>query len=367
MNQICRFILRTTAILAPVWLFVGMCFHYYFNVKPMLRGDLERLGKFAIAGGTEYDSLMRRIPVNENLNIRYTLGDTTVRIGRVAAIGDSFSQRGAEGYQNFLAHRIGEPVVNLTMSHCADDQYRPEESAIKLLDAGFFDTLRIRTLIIECVGRNLVTVQSALDCSGKSNPLTGKDMEWWRQTIGFHPETEDKDILGWIDTRNMNQTRDYLFLSLGASKSRVCHATLREPLFAIGGSELFFLQSDLRSPCMNAGNRALVTSKIDSLRKRFARKGIDVLYLVAADKYETYAPYIAENTYPPVRTCENLGEHDGVVNSLFPLRRALERGERDLFLAGDTHWSYKGASVVADEIADKMAVAQQQRENSRKP
>jgi len=332
-----------------------MCFHYYFDVKPMLRGDLERLGKFAIAGGAEYDDRMRQVPAGENLNIRYTLGDTTVRIGRVATIGDSFSQRGAEGYQNFLAHRIGEPVVNLTMSHCADDRYRPEEAAIKLLDAGFFDTLRIRTLIVECVGRSLVTMLSDFDCSGRANPLTDDDTEWWRQTAGFHPEVEDRDIFGWLDTRNMNQTRDYLFLSLGISKSGVCRATLREPLFSVGGSELFFLKNDLRSPCVNPDNRALVTAKIDSLRERFARKGIDVLYLVASDKYETYAPYIADNPYPPVRTCENLGAHDGIVNSLFPLRRALERGERDLFLAGDTHWSCKGASVIADEIADRIA------------
>ena len=127
-----RFLVRTFIGAIPLLLLVLGSLYYYFRIRPELTGDLGQLGK--IAFGTEYDARIGKPLLADRMVRPYEPG---APVGRIVTIGDSFSQQEERGYQNFLAHRLGEPVTNIRLIQGE----APEQAALDLLHDGFFDTL----------------------------------------------------------------------------------------------------------------------------------------------------------------------------------------------------------------------------------
>ena len=81
--------------------------------------------------------------------------------------------------------------------------------------------------------------------------------------------------------------------------------------------------------------------------------------MLCVDKYDLYYPYIKDRRG---RTENNLFEEFRNVpdkNYIFIdtkkiLREALERGEKDLYWLSDTHWSWRGMSIVSEKIFEAI-------------
>ena len=86
-------------------------------------------------------------------------------------------------------------------------------------------------------------------------------------------------------------------------------------------------------------------------------KGIKFIFMVAVDKYDLYQNEIVENPYPKKRVMEDIdriiGNSPHLLLSKKFLLPLIEKGEKDVFLFNDTHWSYKASRVIADEIYKK--------------
>jgi hypothetical protein len=90
--------------------------------------------------------------------------------------------------------------------------------------------------------------------------------------------------------------------------------------------------------------------------------------MMAVDKYDLYQDYIVDNPYPPKRVNEDvrqiLGDIPEVMlckDCLLPL---IERGEKDVFLFDNTHWSYKGSEAVGKELSRRVKQMINRKENN---
>lgn len=146
-NSLRKFIVKVAVGTSPVILFALACVYYNVFVHPEISGDLGALAKIPL--GWEYNDRMNE-PRFADCKVRH-FGEDSVA-GRIFTIGDSFSQQGINGYQNFLGHQLDEIISNYPV--LSSD--RPEDIAIGLLNSGFFDHRpQIEWVIVESVEREL--------------------------------------------------------------------------------------------------------------------------------------------------------------------------------------------------------------------
>ena len=225
-----RFLVRTFIGAIPLLLLVLGSLYYYFRIRPELTGDLGQLGK--IAFGTEYDARIGKPLLADRMVRPYEPG---APVGRIVTIGDSFSQQEEKGYQNFLAHRLGEPVTNIRLIQGE----APEQAALDLLRDGFFDTLpEVKWVIVESVERALVDrcLKLAPDRTPEASPLL-------RDGDGPTGPESSNGLLG----RAFRQSKDWMLLRTGLAANPVCSAALSRPCFTQPAREstLNFYRDDL--------------------------------------------------------------------------------------------------------------------------
>lgn len=336
-----RFLVRILIGGVPLLAILLFSLYYHLYVRPELTGDLGQLGK--IRFGTEYNTRITR-PLLPDLQVHPLAAGTPV--GRIVTIGDSFSQQEQHGYQNFLAHRSGEPVTNLRLQEWAI----PEQAAADLLATGFFDTLpQVRWVIVESVERGAADrfLDLQLDSPTRQSPLVQEDSETPAAPRGARL------------SRTVRQSKDWMLYSCGLARNPVHNAPLARPLFTLPGREstLYFYWEDLNRLAVSDDELHLMRESLRMLHDRFYARGIGLLYLIAPDKYELYQPFIVGNPYPAQRSGDQLRRLDSLAFFIWPLpqlRAQLESGEQDLYWANDTHWSQKGAGIVADLLYEKM-------------
>ena len=94
------------------------------------------------------------------------------------------------------------------------------------------------------------------------------------------------------------------------------------------------------------------------LLHQFAEKNnIHLIYLVAADKYDVYEPFIVEK-HEKNPTLDSLPKEDWIVNSKAILQAKAYEGAQDLYYINDTHWSPIGAQIIGEEIVERVQIVQ---------
>lgn len=340
-----RFLKRTIIGGIPLGCILLMVMYYCFFVRPSLVGDLGELGK--IPFDREYGQRMYQPVLASQMKVDYGQGEL---LSPVVTIGDSFSQQMPNGFQNFLGHLLGHPVSNIPIDQT---QSSPEQVVADMLGSGFFDNHpEVKWVIVESVERDLVSRWLKVDMDSHNRHIPIK----YRCPDGGGDEAKAQESLG----RYFRQGIDWIKLTTGIEESPVCQVKLSEECFTLPGKEdrLYFYNQDLNQISATDDQLAGVTSKIKTLHDRFAEKGIRLLFMPAPDKYELYQHLAVDNPYPErplgAQLSAALDTLDFVVNPLPELRRRLDAGEKDLFMADDTHWSAKSAELAATLLHARM-------------
>ena len=90
--------------------------------------------------------------------------------------------------------------------------------------------------------------------------------------------------------------------------------------------------------------------------------GIHLYFLVAADKYDIYQPYIVDNTYSKSFVLDSLAamcNSPQFINSKDTLSAMACNGVCDIYSCGDTHWSAIGAEAVAKMVAERITAQEE--------
>ncbi len=329
-----RIMIKFYALMAII---LGVIGYYAWFVQPELYGDMGRIGQ--IPFGLEYEQRIKAPYESMDLRV-HTIHQSEPINDSVITIGDSFSQCGKYGYSQFVAKALDCHITNISM----EDDCKPEQLFVQLVNRG-----RIRPksiVIVESVERSMINRLCNLNfddntliekkevandaLAQKSNLLDGV-MVWLRTSIGLkqtiHTFNTNRDLF----THKCRQNKLYIYDSKWD-----------------GTGDLRYAKSKMTG--VDAGCENL------QLLYQFAvEHDIRLVYLVAADKYDVYEPFIvAKHEKNP--TLDSLPNEEWIVNSKVILQDKAYEGEQDLYFINDTHWSPIGSQIIGEEIAKRVQI-----------
>lgn len=328
-----RFLIKIFLIALPMFVAVILILYFNLSVEPELTGDLGMLGKIRFGAISPDSTGLKGYMVKDQY------ADEIRKVPSIFSIGDSFSQRGMEGYQNYMAFDLDTTLINIKFGKDGDPLYGDyaEQYAIALLNTGFFDSIPNSTLIIQTGERYLTYRLKNLDFNATFKKPNHRNMPQSKMTW-------QKYFIDWIKIQS--GLADNPVKSEKLSKELFTH-----PQYA---STLFFYYEDLDVLDIPQSMAEEMEYKLKKLYNLFKHKNINLLFVIVPDKYEVYHPYLINNPYREKRLGEKLNKisekYDWIIFPLNEIRSKLESGEKDIYLVNDTHWSSKGAKILASKI-----------------
>ncbi|MBP5502608.1 MAG: hypothetical protein J6Y24_07455 [Bacteroidales bacterium] len=316
-------------------LFMLPCFY----ILPYQTGDLGRLGGIPFG---PYDTIFK-VPIflyTENIMDYDSLQNV-----EILTIGDSFSQGYQIGYQNFLGRYLNKKVSNFRV-----DGFNPIQTAVALIEKQMIPNCKI--IILETVERymiaNLTQEITITEDIYKRTILSGSPAILFPEdTIIRHSDYNFKRLTSYYKTKFF-------------SSSKYKELTLSTPMFTAGkySHSLYIYNNeahqdgDLRFKYITESQIQKAKDKVSELKTIGASNNIQIIYLVAADKYDMYYDYIKDNPYPINPILSSFSEFDSTffVNTKTILLPYLKNGEKDIYRVNDTHWSVKAAEIIGNHL-----------------
>lgn len=346
-----KFFIKLSYTVIPVWiLLVGMA--VYLWVSNDNSGDLMRLG--LIDGDSSYTDSIREIDALPKVYYKNQDNDSLLRIDScdVVVIGDSFSHGGGVGkqgdYVNHLAHETGQRVVVFAPNNIVGS---PIQVAYDVLKLGVIDSSNSKNLIVEEVERYLISRHRSFADDHTSLPRPKKQEELVQET---KKENKRKDFSPLL------RVKDYLFYHLFGANP-IYKVQLSRQLFTSNEPDILYFYSDDVKSDYDAffDNRQSVVDSYKAVIDLAKERGVNLVILIACDKYDMYQDFILDNPYPAKTLNEDIAkwmapELDRFVIAKQVLHPLLEQGVKDVYLFNDTHWSPASSRLIAAEVAKKL-------------
>jgi hypothetical protein len=302
-------------------------------------GDLTRLGY--ISGSKHFRKNIVDLP-RHHLRIKDYRGGTI----DVATLGDSFSNGGAGGrnpfYQDYIASLHNLEVVQLDRFKDMD----PLSAVSLMLNSGYLERLRPRYLLLG------ISEKACLDFAGPVDFAKTISREEMRKlkVVDYFAKRPD---LGFINDGNFkfavsSLLRPFMNRSLFGG---VHMQQLREPLFTVQeSSRLLFLRY---KRLMSRDEIAKINDNLNTLADRLQARGTRLVFMPCADKYTLYSEFISNNPYAKSMFFEELRKlpkRYTFVDTKAILLDAVRSGEKDIYYADDTHWSWKASELIFSKV-----------------
>ena len=338
-----KFLLKLSYTILPLWLAIlGLVFCYELIIVPNMQGDLGGLGKIPTKLFYARDSIS-----TVDSTVDSCLYYTTQQIESLSndsysiiTCGDSFSQLGLYGYQNYMSLK-GFNVFNYFPY--GPLRWNSIQTAYDLMNLGYVDSTNINVLIIESVERSLYSRLSKMDFT--HTLLVEGDEE--------KPSRSNRNIL--------SEAKIYFDFQVGLKRNEnpVKQLSLNKQLFSgTHGNTLYFYQNDVMENGFSIPTDSYhqILSNIDSLFNKAISKGIQLYILICPDKYDLYQDYIVNNPYPRKSINEDfrriVGNREDIIIGKELLLPYVKNGEKDMYYLDDTHWSYKSSKIIADSLTN---------------
>ena len=144
-----RFLIKVSYIVLPIYIIMlGLVAYVTLYISPRADSDLGSLA--LIPFGVEYSQSLMNYGMKDTLFIKVNHTEELRSIHvNVLTVGDSFSQQGIIGYQNYM------PGEGLTVANCRRSLYEsPIQYACNILDWGVVDSTNIDVMVVEVVERD---------------------------------------------------------------------------------------------------------------------------------------------------------------------------------------------------------------------
>ena len=322
-----RFLIKFCGLFFLIWGLIGI---YVLVAEPQMSGDMGNLGK--IGFGKEYNSSVTKpyAALTQKVN---TIFDTDTIPNSIITIGDSFSQLGKYGYSQFAAMNLNCSIYNI-----ARTKYCPEQEFVVLVNN--HKILPGSIVIVESVERSFIGRLNNLDFleTQMQDPLPKEE-----KTISALDET-----IIWIRTSlGMKQP----IKKFHTEKDLFSHETKHNELYIYsskwaGDGDILF--DNLTNDYIQKAYKTLY-----ELYEFAHNNEIKLIFIVAADKYDVYEPFILEE-HIPNPTLDSIPDEEWIVNSKPWLQSAVYSGIKDVYYINDTHWSPVGSKIVGEEVADRI-------------
>lgn len=322
-----RFAIKFYTIVALVIPFVA---YYNWKVAPEVSGALGVLD--LVPYGQEYTLNADHMVDEQNdslCNVQIHDFDA-IREYPVVTIGDSFSNQGLYSYPHFLGRDYGYKVGNIERSMF----YAPVQDYLSLLNAGAF--VPGQTVIVEIVEHYYVWRLCQLDFESTR----------YADLCPIVPGEYKKDVL--------SETARWIRLSIGYNnpvkkfkldKDCFSHPTRSRQLH-VYREEMSFLEipDDLVTQAL---------SNLERLQRMSAEKGVDMYFLICADKYDSYEPWV-EGKHPVCHILDRIPDDDHIIVMTPYIRELVDSGVKDVYAINDGHASTIGAACCARVVAERI-------------
>jgi hypothetical protein len=316
-----------------------LTFKKYYN------GGLDRMGY--IVGSKHYRKPESTLPRKHIENVAYRGQHVDV-----ITVGDSFSNVKENGrdplYQDWLASVHGLDVLNVQPLKGATEL----STVVILLNSGYLDTVKPRFIIVENVERNCVgSFSGKLDLS-ETRPLRVVDDYYRKAGYVFNPPD-----VGFLNTGNFKFILNSILYRFSdkAFFSEVYARDLSRPLFSVENDRrLLFFHCDLEYiPLSTEENIRALNDNFNRVADLLRNKGMTLYFMPAADKYNMYSDYVVDNPYPKsvfFELLRKMPKRYVLVDTKAILEDEIRRGEKDVYYADDTHWSWKAVKKIAESM-----------------
>lgn len=268
----------------------------------------------------------------------------------IITIGDSFSDQDSLGYQNFLVQK-GYSVLDLDKNI----NENPIDQLIKLVNGDFFNTVKTNYVVLESVERKFIDYTKSVNINSSiQNNTLRKDISLLKKNkrnnqLDFFSETTLKAPLSNIS---------YSFVDKPQFSQTFKVETTKNTLFSNFPNHLLFFQDDyfFLPEKNNLSELAKANKIINDLQDVLKKKNIQLILVIAPDKYDLYYPFILDkNQYSKSFFFDNLEKLQKKYSNLDAfktLSKAVQK-KKNVYYYADTHWSPIGAKIIAEEL-DKI-------------
>lgn len=320
-----------------------------FNQAPYHVGDLARMSY-------QINSIHYRKDENDlpKKHLRYTPDSPPQKVD-IITIGDSFSNGGGLGrnafYQDYLASHSPYMVLNIQNY---DNDTTPVETISALITNGWLETIKPRVILIQTVARRLAILygrEQRWDTVLPENFQQGLSQRAWRD------EPPQPPLVNTANYKLPYYSLMYHLTSFG--QKNVLKLTLKEPLFSVQASTVLLLYKEDTTNLdhFNEASIKKINDNFNTLAQRLKELDILLVFMPAVDKYDLYSQAILDNPFPSNPLFDLLEKSEKkylLINTKKILREALTQGEKDIFYADDTHWSFRASELIGLEIIRKL-------------
>lgn len=313
---------------------------YHYIISPRFVGDIGKMGQ--IMFDVDYQNSiknsypMHKLYVKSIQNIDCLSQSPNDTIRALFTIGDSFSQQNLYGYAQFLGEELCRDIYNI--SRCPLD-ISPLQHLVKLLNRNEIPKQSI--VIIESVERYMITGLRQLNFNDTIEEIfIDKDIE--RGTLLKNSLQFISKSIGYKQCVHRFDITTDLF----SHKNRVSLLYVYDSPWDNDG--------DFRFVEFNMDDYKTAYNNLYTLHEMAEAHDIHMLFLIAADKYDVYAPFIIDNNFPRNPTLDSLLQEQWIINTKPILQIKAFEGVKDLYYINDTHWSPIGAKIVGEEIAQRI-------------
>lgn len=275
----------------------------------------------------------------------------------ILTIGDSFSNGNAGGknsyYQDYISTFYNKSVLNLNSQEINSSNNYIEIIAL-FANSGYLEKMGVKYVLIESVQREVLErfAKDDLNFYLKSDESLENVFANLKKTYKIEELYKLKPLL--INNLNFNAflyNLKYYTKGYGKLNSSVYIEKLDKDLFTTKSpSELIFFHEDINKLSLENKERIeLLNENFNKLANILNKKGIQLIFMPAVDKYNLYRPYIVSNEYKESIFFEYLSTLDKeyiFVDTKKILSDLLKDNTKDVFYADDTHWSYKASEYI---------------------
>lgn len=352
-----RFLKISTLFILPIIILQVFTWLFYSTNK----GDLLRMG-YIYDKYPDYRNIFTKELQDQKILFNKISENPVRKKYKILTIGDSFSEQGAYGYQNYLSKNNNWGILNFDRSiqNTINNNLNQIEILLYLINGDFFNQYPVEFVILQNIERHFVSHSNniiydkslniadlnriILDHNRKEkNKIESEKIKFPSESIFKFP----------FYTYQYFTKNDYSF------ENKVNKTKLNKSLFSPNINELLFYHVDLES--LDENNDINQCKKLNDLLNLISMKlekiGIKLIVLPSPDKYDFYFENIVNNSiYPKPLFFENMSSMEKnyiYINSKEVLRRKIDN-VKDIYFYDDTHWTPKGSKFIAEEIGKKV-------------
>ncbi|WP_026952171.1 alginate O-acetyltransferase AlgX-related protein [Algoriphagus mannitolivorans] len=333
-----RFLKKLVIFLFPFLGFFAFTYEFYDDKS----GDIKRAG-YLFNSFPNYRENFSEYYHLEKYFDGYSDRDTLKQYD-VLTIGDSFSEQGITGYQNFLAKGSTLKVLHFERKF----HRNPVQTLFALTNGDFFENIKVKIVVLEMVERHFI--ESCLNTK-EDSVLNVSDLK---------PRFEE-DVIVKPDRLLSNRIFKFPFFAISrnfikeSELSKVYEFETKSKNFSVNSNQLFIYRIDINNLSYNNSIEKLERSNflLQRLNKSLHSKGIQLVVVPAPNKFSFYYSDIKFNSRfdEPLFFKNFLGLNiQYKIIFLSPKMVKEEVDFEDFYYFDDSHWSPKGAEFVSKKI-----------------